>query len=33
LRSILSGQPAAHIEIAIRDLPSDRVPHSIEDRP
>ena len=33
LLSILSGQPAAHIEIAIRDLPSDRVPHSIEDRP
>jgi sulfite reductase (ferredoxin) len=33
LRSILSGQPAAQSEIAVRDLPADRVPHSIEDRP
>jgi sulfite reductase (ferredoxin) len=33
LRSILSGQPAAQTEFAVRDLPSDRVPHSIEDRP
>jgi len=33
LRSILSGQPAAQTEIALRDLPADRVPHSIEDRP
>jgi len=33
LRSILSGQPAAQTEIAVRDLPADRVPHSIEDRP
>jgi sulfite reductase (ferredoxin) len=31
LRGILSGQPAH--EIALRDLPADRVPHSIEDRP
>jgi sulfite reductase (ferredoxin) len=33
LRSILSGQPAAQTEIALRDVPADRVPHSIEDRP
>ncbi len=33
LRQILSGQPAAQTEIALRDLPTDRVPHSIEDRP
>ena len=33
LRSILSGQPAHETEIALRDLPADRVPHSIEDRP
>ncbi len=33
LRSILSGQPAHQTEIALRDLPADRVPHSIEDRP
>jgi len=33
LRIILSGQPAHKTEIAIRDLPADRVPHSIEDRP
>jgi sulfite reductase (ferredoxin) len=33
LRSILSGQPATQTEIALRDLPADRVPHSIEDRP
>jgi len=33
LRTILSGQPAAQSEIAVRDLPADRVPHSIEDRP
>ena len=33
LRSILSGQPAAHTEFIPRDLPTDRVPHSIEDRP
>jgi len=33
LRSILSGQPAAQTEFAVRDLPADRVPHSIEDRP
>ncbi|HXC47461.1 MAG TPA: hypothetical protein VNU20_04155 [Candidatus Sulfotelmatobacter sp.] len=33
LRSILSGQPAAQTEFVPRDLPSDRVPHSIEDRP
>jgi sulfite reductase (ferredoxin) len=32
LRSILSGQPSQEAEIALRDLPSDRVPHSIEDR-
>jgi sulfite reductase (ferredoxin) len=33
LRVILSGQPAAQTEFAVRDLPADRVPHSIEDRP
>jgi len=33
LRVILSGQPPAQTEFAVRDLPSDRVPHSIEDRP
>jgi len=33
LRSILSGQPAAQTEFAVRDLPAERVPHSIEDRP
>jgi len=33
LRVILSGQPAAQSEFAVRDLPADRVPHSIEDRP
>jgi sulfite reductase (ferredoxin) len=33
LRSVLSGQPPAQTEIAVRDLPADRVPHSIEDRP
>jgi sulfite reductase (ferredoxin) len=33
LRVILSGQPPAQTEIAVRDLPADRVPHSIEDRP
>jgi len=33
LRSILSGQPAHETEIVLRDLPADRVPHSIEDRP
>ena len=33
LRSILSGQPPAQTEIALRDVPADRVPHSIEDRP
>ena len=33
LRSILSGQPANETEIVLRDLPADRVPHSIEDRP
>ncbi|HET6931294.1 MAG TPA: hypothetical protein VFI45_13305, partial [Candidatus Acidoferrum sp.] len=33
LRSILSGQPAAQSEFIPRDLPTDRVPHSIEDRP
>jgi len=33
LRSILSGQPVDKIEIAIRDLSVDHVPHSIEDRP
>ena len=33
LRSILSGQPASQTEVALRDLPADRVPHSIEDRP
>ncbi len=33
LRHILSGQPAGQIEIALRDLPAERVPHSIEDRP
>jgi len=33
LRSILSGQPAPQTEFVPRDLPADRVPHSIEDRP
>ena len=33
LRSILSAQPAARTEFIPRDLPTDRVPHSIEDRP
>jgi sulfite reductase (ferredoxin) len=33
LRSILSGQPAAQTEFALRDVPADHVPHSIEDRP
>ena len=33
LRSILSGQPAGQTEIAVRDLPADRVPHAVEDRP
>jgi sulfite reductase (ferredoxin) len=33
LRSILSGQPADQTGFALRDLPSDRVPHSVEDRP
>src|SRR5258707_1449297 len=33
LRSIMSGQPATQTEIALRDLPADRVPHSIADRP
>jgi len=33
LRSILSGQPPAQTEFAVRDLPADRVPHGIEDRP
>jgi len=33
LRVILSGQPAHQTEFAVRDLPADRVPHSIEDRP
>jgi sulfite reductase (ferredoxin) len=33
LRSILSGQPAAQTDFVPRDLPADRVPHSIEDRP
>jgi sulfite reductase (ferredoxin) len=33
LRSILSGQPAHQTEFALRDLPADRVPHNIEDRP
>jgi sulfite reductase (ferredoxin) len=33
LRSILSGQPAHEAEIALRDLPLERVPHSIEDHP
>ena len=33
LRSILSAQPAAQTEFVPRDLPSDRVPHNIEDRP
>ena len=33
LRSILSAQPALQTEFIPRDLPTDRVPHSIEDRP
>ncbi|HET7109027.1 MAG TPA: nitrite/sulfite reductase [Candidatus Acidoferrum sp.] len=33
LRSILSAQPAVQAEFISRDLPTDRVPHSIEDRP
>ena len=33
LRSILSGQPAVQTDFIPRDLPTDRVPHSIEDRP
>jgi sulfite reductase (ferredoxin) len=33
LRSVLSGQPLAQTEIAVRDLPAAHVPHSIEDRP
>jgi len=33
LRGILSGQPVHGAEIAPRDLPLDRVPHSVEDRP
>jgi len=33
LRVILSGQPPAQTEIALRDIPTDQVPHSIEDRP
>ena len=33
LRSILSGQPAVQTEFIPRDLPTDHVPHSIEDRP
>jgi sulfite reductase (ferredoxin) len=33
LRAILSGQPAAQTEFAVRDVPAHRVPHSIEDRP
>jgi sulfite reductase (ferredoxin) len=33
LRSILSAQPAVHTEFIPRDLPTDRVPHTIEDRP
>ena len=33
LRALLSGQPAAQTEFAVRDVPADRVPHSIEDRP
>jgi len=33
LRSILSGQPPTQAEFVPRDLPSDRVPHTIEDRP
>jgi sulfite reductase (ferredoxin) len=33
LRSILSGQPAHQTELALRDLPAERVPHGIEDRP
>ncbi len=31
--SILSAQPSAQTEFIPRDLPTDRVPHSIEDRP
>ena len=33
LRSILSGQSPTQTEFVLRDLPSDRVPHTIEDRP
>jgi sulfite reductase (ferredoxin) len=33
LRSILSAQPPHQSEFIPRDLPTDRVPHSIEDRP
>jgi len=33
LRAILSAQPPHQSEFIPRDLPSDRVPHSIEDRP
>jgi sulfite reductase (ferredoxin) len=33
LRSILSAQPSVQTEFIPRDLPADRVPHTIEDRP
>jgi sulfite reductase (ferredoxin) len=33
LRAILSAQPPHQTEFIPRDLPTDRVPHSIEDRP
>jgi sulfite reductase (ferredoxin) len=33
LRAILSGHPPTQTEFVPRDLPSDRVPHTIEDRP
>jgi sulfite reductase (ferredoxin) len=33
LSSILSAQPAVQTEFIPRDLPTDRVPHNIEDRP
>ncbi len=33
LRSVLSGKPADEVEIALRDIPVDQVPHTIEDRP
>jgi sulfite reductase (ferredoxin) len=33
LRAILSAQPPHQSEFIPRDLPTDRVPHSIEDRP